>query len=457
MPSLHDVASRLIKVPAVRAGAGAAFLAKGAALGLVDPYRRISDFCWVERVSATPALQRIAHRAIERYMAGPAVDGESALVRAFLASPVSRAARQRWLPADGTLDSAFRDIMVLKAPGPGERGVLILKYSAKFDLFVSLFDLRPVMRDYTIVLEPCWAGYSDPSILMFRVPGEDVVIQCPEDADFRYITDLRSNLVPVRLGAADWVDQELFATEPEPQPKQYDVIMVANWAKHKNHDKLFAALPKTRTRPLSVLLLGFDLGGRTDADIRREMAAYDLAGISVEIKKSLPPAEVAAHLHRSKVFVLLSEKEGANKAIVEALFAGVPAIVYEGFVGGARAKINDQTGILSSFEELAGAIDRMVAAHARFTPRAWALEHTGSRNATRQLNERLMALALARGEVWTRDIVEKVNAPNLAYKQSGAIPLEQQAKAIAPRYLRAVPAADRSAVPSASTRATSTT
>jgi hypothetical protein len=88
----------------------------------------------------------------------------------------------------------------------------------------------------------------------------------------------------------------------------------------------------------------------------------------------------------------------------------------------------------------------MCVAEARFSPRAWALAHTGSRNATRQLNERLRAIALAKGEPWTRDIVEKVNAPNLAYKEPGAIAVHEQAKAIAPRYLRSAQAS-RAAVP----------
>jgi hypothetical protein len=136
------------------------------------------------------------------------------------------------------------------------------------------------------------------------------------------------------------------------------------------------------------------------------------------------------------VFLLLSEKEGSNRAIVEALFSDVPAILYDKFIGGAKGKINEKTGILSSFDELPGKIDYMLDNYRRFAPREWAIEHTGSRNATRKLNSLLKSLAESKGEKWTIDIVEKVNNPNFSYKVKDAIPQDQQANAVAKAYFR---------------------
>ena len=166
------------------------------------------------------------------------------------------------------------------------------------------------------------------------------------------------------------------------------------------------------------------------------MARYDLRHVRIEIKKGLQAHEVANCLERSKVFLLLSEKEGSNRAIVEALFCDVPAILYENFVGGAKNKINAQTGVLSSFEELHKKIDYMLDHYENFTPRTWALAHTGSRNATRVLNNVLKDIAKRRGEQWTIDIVEKVNNPNFSYKRNNDLPVEQQAAAITKSYLR---------------------
>jgi glycosyltransferase involved in cell wall biosynthesis len=314
--------------------------------------------------------------------------------------------------------------------------VLLLKYTAKFEVFISLFDVERIMRDYYVVLEPCWAGYCDPSILMFVAPSQPVVVQSPDTPDFEFIRGLKSNLSPIDIGASDWVDAELFSAEGPPVSRDYDLVMVANWGRHKNHRKLFEALQHVRRRPISVLLIGFEWSGRTAKDVLAEAAAFNLKDVRIETKQSLPSHEVAAHLRRSKAFVLVSEKEGSNKAIVEALFCNVPAIVYDGFVGGARNKITPQTGLLTSFDELGSTIDRMLETHERFTPRAWALAHTGSRNATARLNAHLKALALSRGEPWTVDIVEKINNPNLAYRDATAVPLHQQARAIGRHYLR---------------------
>jgi glycosyltransferase involved in cell wall biosynthesis len=433
--SSTEIARSLFRFAPVRAAAAAAFVARGAVHAVLDPYRAITEFAWVVRVARTPVLSSIAFAMVSRAIEGQRA-GRGTMVHALLRSPMAEEGKRRWLDKDGSLDKAYRDMLVLKAPTAGEKGVLLLKYTAKFEVFVSLFDVERVMRDYYIVLEPCWAGYCDPSILMFVAPSHPVVVQAPDAPDFGFIRDLRSNLVPIDIGASDWVDSDLFSAEGPPVARDYDLVMVANWGRHKNHRKLFETLQHVRRRPISVLLMGFEWAGRTAKDVLDEAAAFDLRDVHIEIKEGLPAREVADHLRRSKAFVLLSEKEGSNKAIVEALFCDVPAIVYDGFIGGARNKITPQTGLLTSFEQLGPTIERMLDQHAGFSPRAWALTHTGSRNATARLNAHLKALALSRGEGWTVDIVEKVNRPNLTYRDAAAVPPAQQARGIAPMYLR---------------------
>jgi glycosyltransferase involved in cell wall biosynthesis len=300
-----------------------------------------------------------------------------------------------------------------------------------------LFDLRAVMKEYFIVLEPCWAGYCDPSILMFAAGEREVLVQSPEPSDHSFIEELSRNLVAVPLGASDWVDKDLFeGAVADKRAKRYDLVMVGHWGRQKNHRELFRALARVERRPLSILLVGFPWAGRSSADIENEIEREGLNGVSFEIRESVPAIEVARYLSESKVFLLLAEKEGANKAVVEAMFSNVPAIVYEGFIGGAANKINTQTGILTSFAKLPIAIERMLSTYDSFTPRAWALANTGSRNATFKLNANLRSLAEARGERWTTDIVEKVNKPNLAYKDPNAVPPSWTGDISLNRYLR---------------------
>jgi glycosyltransferase involved in cell wall biosynthesis len=430
-----DLQKMLIRLWLIRALAGSFFFVRGMFFMLFDQYRGISDLCWVYRVSGIGALRSVSYRVVTGFVSQGSPGGNR-LLKAFGDSEAPSLCKKRFLGEAFNLDSMFRDFIVLKAPSKGEKGVLVLEYSQKFDLFNALFDLNRIMKDYYVVLEPCWAGYCDPSILMFVSSVNEVVVQCPEKSDFDFISGLKSNLIPIGLGSSDWIDSELFAPRKERVAKEYDLVMVANWAKHKNHRKLFKALCHVKHRPLSLLLIGIDWGGRTEKDIISEMKEYDLSHVKLEIKKSIPAREVADCLEKSKAFLLLSEKEGSNRAIVEALFSDVPAILYENFIGGARGKINEQTGVLSSFEDLHSKIDYMLENYRRFTPRAWALAHTGSRNATRMLNGLLKSIAESKGEQWTADIVEKVNNPNFSYKVKDSLPQDQQARAIAKVYFR---------------------
>ena len=98
---------------------------------------------------------------------------------------------------------------------------------------------------------------------------------------------------------------------------------------------------------------------------------------------------------------------------------GFPAIVYDRSIGGARSRINRATGVLSSDEALADQIVYMLDHYAEFTPRAWALEHTGSTIATRVLDDAIRSIRMAAGARYSEPIVQKTNSPNLAYKDPG--------------------------------------
>jgi glycosyltransferase involved in cell wall biosynthesis len=117
----------------------------------------------------------------------------------------------------------------------------------------------------------------------------------------------------------------------------------------------------------------------------------------------------------AKVAVLLSLKEGANRAIPEALFCGTPALVLQETVGGVAKNVTAESGRIVPQSDFASALDEMLEAPDSFSPRSWALEHISCFKSTGHLNRVLQQHALARGEPWTRDIVAKTNRPELAY------------------------------------------
>lgn len=400
----------------VRWLAAAAFLARGMGAQLAGRrYRALADFCWVERVSGVSPLRRLARGVIFNSVNAIKASAHNPIVTSYQSDPAStRCANGYALSGQGHRD-LFRDVIVLKSPSTTEKGVVLLKYGRTFDAMVALFDVPRLMEKYVFVLEPCWAGYCDPSLLMFLVPGQPVFVQCFTDEDHRFVEQVGSPLVPVKLGPADWVNADLFKPRTDGR-KTFDLVMVANWARHKRHSQLFRALAQISDRDIRVLLIGFDYGGRTAEDIRREAKAIRNPRVSIEIVESIPATQVADYVSQCRAFVFLSRKEGDNKALVEAMFADVPAVVYARTIGGARSRINPATGVLAEDDQLADRIREVLDHAGRFQPRSWALAHTGSTNATRVLDHVIRRTLTGMGFAWSGTIAEKTNSPNLAYK-----------------------------------------
>ena len=377
-------------------------------------YRAMEDLCWVERVSGIAMLRALARPAIFRTIDVLRTSRHNPVVESYLRDPQATADAASYSLAGGRGDF-FRDLIVLKPWTPREKGVILLKYAKTFAALVSLFDLERLMERYLFVLEPCWSGFCHPSTLMFVSPNNPVVVQCFTKDDLAFITAVGAPLAPVQLGPADWVDASTF-NPPDTVAKPIDLVMVANWSPHKRHAELFRALQRITDRDIRVLLIGFPWADRTADDIRREAAKYKNDRVQIEILEKVPQPQLVGYLSRCKVFVFLARKEGDNKALVEAMFANVPAIVYDKTIGGAGSRINAETGVFSSDAELTDKIRYMLDHYKDFSPRKWVLEHSGSSIATRVLNDALKGLTTQYGIRYAETLVEKTNAPNLAYK-----------------------------------------
>lgn len=377
-------------------------------------YRGLLDLCWIPRVANVPSLNRLARPQIFAALDTLRRDASNTLVASYRSDAASAACAEVYSLAGGTHDM-FRDVIVLKSPRSGEKGVILLKYARTFDGVVALFDLERLMERYHFVLEPCWAGYCHPSLLMYVARNNPVFVQCFTDEDYQFVKDVGAPMVPLRLGPADWVDADLFRP-PSAVDKAYDLVMVANWSPQKRHALLFETLEQIQDRDVRVLLIGFPWANRTAADVKREAATIRNPRVHVDVIEQVPQTELAAHVSQCKAFVFLNRKEGDNKALVEAMFANVPAIVYDRSIGGARNRINPETGILTSEDALSRNIRFMLDHHQEFRPRAWALEHSGSAIATQKLNAAIRDTVIGAGGRYTESIVEKVNSPNLAYK-----------------------------------------
>jgi glycosyltransferase involved in cell wall biosynthesis len=312
------------------------------------------------------------------------------------------------------------NLILLKCynPSTGEKGVMLVKYTLGFKRVAAMFDLARLASRYSFVLEPSSWGYQDTTFLLFLGSDLDVLVQSPWRKDWEFIESLRSNLGGIRIGAGDWVDPSIFRPIDRPV-RTYDLVMVSAWMPQKRHEELFRTLAdlKRNGRSYKTALVGYPLGW-TRNHIERLMRKHGVEDCCTVFEK-IPPPEVSRIVADSRAYVLLSRREGANKALYEALFCNTPVIVYRHHRGVNTEHVTDEVGVLFEKDCHADAIHRVLDGPQTFRPREWASRNTGYANSTRILNETLRERALQRGLPWTTDIDEKKNVPNLKYVQLG--------------------------------------
>jgi hypothetical protein len=294
--------------------------------------------------------------------------------------------------------------------GPRERGVLFVSFETQWIRLLRPANYLELAERYAVVVAP---SSSPPHILFtyaFPVlfPGPVfTLLSHPDDA--RTFPRMSSRLAVVPLYASSWVNPALF--EPIPKPRRsYDLVMVANFAKFKRHQALFAAL-RSMPRGLRVLLIGQDQDGRT-ADTIRETARWYGVADRFTLMSDQPYREVTKYFCQARASVVLSKREGSCVAVAESLFADAPAAILQDAGMGSRTFINEETGRFLDENRLAADLADFVRNADRYRPRAWAEKNISCFRSSLILNEQLRRSALERGEAWTQDIAPMQWSPN---------------------------------------------
>ena len=383
-----------------------------------------------ERIAASVTGWRLSYSVAQlnsRLVASIKKDiGRNPLVDTYVTSPEAIRYREEFrkyglehqvrlrYPREHDDPSRQGDLLLLKPHiSKRERGVILIQYNDAFKKFVSIYDLYGVVQCYRIVLEPSTWGYRDPAILFFVNLRTEVMVQAQYLPDFQYIQSLATNLIPLKIGAGDWIDHEGF--QPTPFSKKiYDIVMIASWQRIKRHEMLFEALSKCKATVKRIALIGYPAAGRTKEDVKCEAKKYGVAE-QIDIYESISRAEVSRIISQSKLGIMLTLREGANRGIYECFFSGVPVVISEGNVGVNREHINQYTGLAASDDDLDRKIIYLLDNIQNYAPREWALRTTGYKNSTRLLNDCLKNCAMKEGEEWTQDIFAKKNDSEAQY------------------------------------------
>jgi glycosyltransferase involved in cell wall biosynthesis len=357
-----------------------------------------------------------------RFLQAFASSVEARVIRdEFAQFPLPDRLRLRF-PRPGRDPERQGDLIVLKAPSPTtpERGVILIKYTEAIRRFAAVYDIAAMAPKYQVVLEPSSWGYQDDTFLMFIGSDVDAVVMSPWSEDFRFIESLQSNLKPVTIGAGDWVDPLTFSPKVG-GVRLFDLVVVSSWSPVKRHRVLFDALKRLQRmgHELKVALIGYPQDWSKD-DIAALASARGVAHMCTFFD-SLSHPEVAEVVSNSRLYVLLSLREGANKALYESLFCDTPVLVYRRHRGVNVSIVEPNLGMLVDNDvSLPQTILDALALAPSLQPRRWAEENTGYPVTTQRLNGVLRDLSERRGTPWVTDIVEKKNAPELRYVRAGA-------------------------------------
>lgn len=314
---------------------------------------------------------------------------------------------------DEILKQLGKRIMVLKEPPtPSEKGVLYIMFSETIERLTTVFDMNRLLADYTLVFEPSWSGYCDPGILQYTQYQPPIFILAAEKDDFLLLENLRSNLVPIDLGPCDWVDPSI-CEEYLDLDKQYDMVMNAHWGPSKRHHVLFKAMRRLPLK-MKVALIGVPWEGGSMAEIHSLAEHYGVLS-QISFFERIPYEEVMKITCQSRIGILLSLKEGSNRALAEQMFCNLPVILLENHVGGIRKNVVSETGMIIYEDRLSSGIIKMLASSTCFTPRSWACKNISCLISTAKLNAFLKSNAFQQGNTWTHDIVVRTNSPESKY------------------------------------------
>lgn len=323
-------------------------------------------------------------------------------------------------PRDRSAADYASRILILKVPTVSqgrviERGAIIVKFSETFGPLYQTLDTAHLSKYFRIILEPSSVGYSTPEILIWHTLfPERVIVLSPYEDDFDFLTQASRTFIPVALGPADWVNPAAFSPS-HTTPKVYDSIYVANFNPIKRVDRYLRAvvrISKKRTHYRAALVCAGHGNSRHEI---LETVKWAASKADIHYLGGVKQSHLNELFNQSKVNVLVSLREGANKGLAEGLLAGTPALLISECVCGNYRHITPETGLVSRDADLEETLIWFSDHYAQFHPRTWAETHISTEASTRALSSKLREIEAAEGRIWTRDLMPKVNQPELAY------------------------------------------
>ncbi|MEK7774268.1 MAG: glycosyltransferase [Candidatus Zixiibacteriota bacterium] len=309
-------------------------------------------------------------------------------------------------------------VITLKEPNGKEKGVILLKFLDTFSWLKAKHDIERLMKDYYIVFEMSYYGCCCPELLQYASYDDHCIVGASHSLEYGFLTRLNSNIVPANFASCNWVDDRVF--HPLPAEKKYDAVYVATWNPVKRHHILFEAVSRIADPTFKAVLVGGGYGG-TRYEIEKWIRYYGVEN-RVLVMENLSHEAINQLFSESRFSILLSLKEGGNKAIIEGMFANTPCIVLDDHISPAADWINEQTGRMVARRKLPSAMLWMRDNWQTFSPREWAMSHLHPRTTTAILEKTIRHISDQEGRGWTTPLAVKYNHGSQPRYYDDAVP-----------------------------------
>jgi glycosyltransferase involved in cell wall biosynthesis len=319
-----------------------------------------------------------------------------------------------------TRDEAVIRTIVIKWPVlaenlVAEKGVLVITFTKVFSYYYRNINIELLAKHFHIVLEPSWSGYMDADILFWTTKTQEpVFVQSSEIRDRVALECLCSNLIPISIGASDWVDHGRFT--PTVRAKVYDSVYVANTSPVKRIHIYLKAIKKvvdTYQPGYRAVLVCAAWGGKA-AEIQALINYYGIAE-QCRLELSLSQEQLSDLLNSCKVNVLMSLKEGSNRSLFESMFCNLPVIALADNIGVNKSYINEYTGALIYEDQLPEVLVHMAKTWENYQPRQWALKNISPEATTKKLAAIIKARAPGMPTESRSPMLIKTNNPEVSY------------------------------------------
>jgi hypothetical protein len=308
---------------------------------------------------------------------------------------------------------------VVKGPvSAKEKGVLRI-FSLPYLFVTRTRLLTHLSRRYVLYVEPpmgivfrhAWWRY-------FSQLDDPCIMGVGSQEDISFLAT-QPGVMAIQLAHGDYMEENDWPKgAPADGQKRYDIVFNATYddIPRKRHGLMLQLLQHRDLRNRTALFLGRGQPSNVE-ELQRQVAEVGLEP-RVTVRSNLRRADVPAQLAQCKIGVHLSLYENGCRGIYEFIRSDLPCVIPSSMGGMNLALFNRRTGLAVPEKDLAQAISFTLENRAQFHPRQWFLNHSGSTNSSRKLNNILKEYFAKRGYEWHQDIVPLASSGASRYVES---------------------------------------